>query len=142
MKKEKSCGAVVYYLGSDGPLFLIEKMELGHYSLPKGHVENNETEIETAHREIKEETSLELEINPSFRKTITYSPGKDIIKDVVFFISETKSKEVKPQLCEVSSILFLPLDEALKKLTFQLDKDVLIAANEFLHKSIITDTNN
>ena len=59
MIKEKSCGAVVYKKEEEKIYFLIEEMKAGHYSIPKGHVENNETEIETALREIKEETNLD-----------------------------------------------------------------------------------
>ena len=45
MTKEKSCGAVVYKVVDNVYYFLIEKMKRGHYSLPKGHVEENKTEV-------------------------------------------------------------------------------------------------
>ena len=60
MKKERSCGAVVYKREYDRTLFLLERMVQGHISLPKGHMEAGETEEETARREIREETALEL----------------------------------------------------------------------------------
>ena len=41
MIKEKSCGAVVYKIIYNKIFFLIEKMKRGHFSLPKGHVEDN-----------------------------------------------------------------------------------------------------
>ena len=72
MKKEKSCGAVVYKIINNQIFFLIEKMQRGHFSIPKGHVENNETEIETALREIKEETNLEVESIGMFINTFDY----------------------------------------------------------------------
>ena len=34
MKLEKSCGAVVYKMEENTPLFLIEHMALGHTSIP------------------------------------------------------------------------------------------------------------
>ena len=58
MKYEKSCGAVVYDLQNDTPIVLVEYMKKGHVSIPKGHVEEGETEVETAAREILEETGL------------------------------------------------------------------------------------
>ena len=61
MKKEKSCGAVVFRREKDGLVFLVETMTLGHISLPKGHVEDGETEEETARREIREETGKSLD---------------------------------------------------------------------------------
>lgn len=73
-KKEKSCGAVVFRREKGGLVFLIETMALGHISLPKGHVENGETEEETARREIWEETGLRTRVDTRFRHTISYSP--------------------------------------------------------------------
>ena len=58
---EKSCGIVLFY--SDEFLIIqhsTESNELkGHWDFPKGHVEENETELETASRELKEETGIE-----------------------------------------------------------------------------------
>ena len=48
------------------PLFLLIQQKAGHYGFPKGHVEKNETEVETAIREIKEETGLEVKIYNNF----------------------------------------------------------------------------
>ena len=60
---EKSCGAVVFYNGKSNTRILLVKNNNGRYwSFPKGHIEIGETEKETAVREIKEETSLEVEI--------------------------------------------------------------------------------
>ena len=132
MKKEKSCGAVVYKVIDNIYYFLIEKMKAGHYSLPKGHVEDNESEVQTAYREIKEETNLDVIIDEKFKETITYSPYENCIKDVVFFIAEAKSENIVNQECEVSEISFLPFDKAYKKLTHNDDKNVLTKAYLYL----------
>ena len=132
IKKEKSCGAVVYKQIGKEYFFLIEKMNLGHYSLPKGHVENGETEIQTAKREILEETNLSLSIDENFRKVITYSPFPNIIKDVVFFIAKIESGIIKNQEIEVSNIYLLSFDKAYKLLTFKSDKKVLLEAYSYL----------
>lgn len=132
MKKEKSCGAVVYKIEDGKRLYLIEKMQLGHYSIPKGHVEGSESEVETATREIKEETNLEVIIDTNFRKTTTYSPSKDVIKDVVFFVSRVIGGIPHNQEIEVNKILFLPFAEAYDILTFASDKEVLEAAEIYL----------
>lgn len=136
MKKEKSCGAVVYKKIDGGILYLIEKMNLGHTSLPKGHVEGNEREEETALREIKEETSLDVLLDTGFRHVITYSPSPDIIKDVVFFVAECK-EETKPMDRhddEVKESLWLPYKEAEESLTYDSDKKTLSLAAEYLKK--------
>ena len=132
IKKEKSCGAVVYRKRMNGLEFLLEHMIQGHTSIPKGHVEGSETEEETALREIREETNLEADLDTSFRHVITYSPGENIIKDVVFFIAEAKPGQMINQECEVSSLEWLPFEQALKALTHDSDRETLTAANEYL----------
>ena len=49
---EKSCGAVIFTEADGVRLYLIELMKKGHCSICKGHVEKNETEHQTAEREI------------------------------------------------------------------------------------------
>ncbi|MDO4458634.1 MAG: NUDIX domain-containing protein [Clostridia bacterium] len=133
MKYEKSCGAVVYKFESENRLYLIEHMALGHISLPKGHVEDGETEAETALREIREETNLEAELDTNFRKTITYSPFEGITKDVVFFTAKAKEGALINQESEVSGLEWLSFEDAMNILTYDTDKEVLTAAHEYLN---------
>ncbi len=104
MMNEKSCGAVVYRIGERGLFFLVEHMIQGYISIPKGHVEGNESEEETATREIREETGLEVRLDTVFRHNVTYSPGEGIQKQVIFFAAEVAGGNMKNQECEVSSL--------------------------------------
>lgn len=133
MKKEKSCGAVVFRREKGGLVFLIETMALGHISLPKGHVENGETEEETARREIWEETGLRARVDTRFRHTIRYSPRPGVEKDVVFFTAEAEEGDITPQPEEVRKAEFLPMEETLGLLTYASDREVLRAAEEYLN---------
>ncbi len=132
MKKEKSCGAVVWLNENGKRLYLIEHMALGHYSIPKGHVEGDETEVQTAEREIREETALEVSVDTGYRRVISYSPMPDVEKEVVFFIAEAADRNVTNQECEVSGICWLPYPAALDRLTFDSDKEVLRGAERYL----------
>ncbi len=132
MKHEKSCGAVVYQYAEGKPLFLIEHMALGHTSIPKGHVENGETEEETATREIREETNLEVELDSRFRHTVSYSPAPGIQKEVVFFIARAVSEKLINQECEVSALEWLPYEEALAAMTYDTDRETLSEAMRYL----------
>ena len=134
MKQEKSCGAVVYKREKERVFFLIEHMALGHVSIPKGHVEEGETETQTALREIKEETNLDVSLDAGFRNVITYSPYPGVIKDVVFFVAEAVSDELINQECEVSGLEWLSYEDAQKVLTFESDRDTLRKAREYLRK--------
>ncbi len=133
MIKEKSCGAVVYKREGNEYLFLLEKMKLGHISIPKGHVEANESEQETALREIKEETNLDVQLDTGLRQVISYSPYDGCVKEVVFFVAEGKeSRKMIPQECEVSDLIWANLQKAEELLTFDSDKQVLKNAYAYL----------
>ena len=132
MKKEKSCGAIVYKIKNEKIYTLILKMQRGHFSIPKGHVENNETEVETALREIKEETNLNVTINTDFRQVITYCPFENIVKDVVFFVAEYKSGCLRVQQEEVAEAKWVLLEKAVDCLTHDSDKNVMNNAIKFI----------
>ena len=134
MKHEKSCGAVVYTIREGQLFFLVEHMKLGHVSIPKGHVEGNETEEETARREIKEETNLDVRMDTAFRQEVSYSPAVGILKQVVFFAAEAVSTDMKNQECEVSGLEWLPHDNAIQAMTYDTDKEVLSGAVEYLSR--------
>ena len=72
MLHEKSCGAIVYrkYHGNT-EILLIKHINSGHWSFPKGHVEGDETEEETAKREIMEETGIDVNLDTTFREIVS-----------------------------------------------------------------------
>lgn len=118
---EKSCGAIIF----DDDKVLILQQAAGHWGFPKGHVENDETEVETAKREIKEETNLDVEINENFRYAEKYSPAEGVEKEVIYFIAKKIGGEINPQEEEVQKIEWLSYDEALERLTFNNSKELL-----------------
>ena len=131
MIREKSCGAVIYYRDSK-ILYLVEQMIQGHYALCKGHVEGNETEMQTAAREIREETGLEVTFIPGFREKTEYSPYSGCIKEVVYFLAESKGKANRVQPEEVSALLWLEYNQAMQFLTYESDKKILANARKFI----------
>lgn len=132
MKREKSCGAVIFRQENTQRGYLILTSTLGHTTLCKGHVEGEETEHETALREIREETGLTVDFVDGFRETISYSPKPEVAKDVVFFLARLRDGEPVCQPEEVAAIRFLPFNEALAALTHGSDQDTLRKAHAFL----------
>lgn len=128
MKREKSCGGLVIRKSQETKILIIKSV-CGHWSYPKGHVEDNESEVETSIREIKEETGLNCKIIPGFRHVITFKPHPDAIKDVVFFEAAPidESEEVICQLSEVETYGWFSFAEALKLVTYQTDREVLLS---------------
>lgn len=97
-KHEKSCGVVVFKQEKGKDYVLLVHHNLGHWGIPKGHVEDQETEEETAKREVLEETGINTSIIEGFRESIIYSPKENVLKEVVFFIGKAINNEITPQL--------------------------------------------
>ena len=130
MKREKSCGIVVF----DEDKVLLVFHNLGHYGFPKGHVEEGETEEETAVREVKEETNCDAKIIPGFREVITYSPKPNVMKDVVFFVGEALTTDLKPQEEETSDVFFINKSESVKTITYNEERSVIEKAIKFMEE--------
>ena len=131
---EKSCGAVILYKekGADEASILLVKNQKGRFwSFPKGHVELWENEKETAVREIKEETDLDVEILDNFREISDYCPFGKIRKRVVFFLAAAKSNKVKIQESEIESYTWVKLSEAKRVCTYDNDLRVIDKAREY-----------
>lgn len=132
MKKEKSCGAIIFYVENNKKqILLIRHMNGGHWAFPKGHVEGEETEIETAMREIKEETGINAVIDTRFREVVTYSPKKDVIKDVVYFFATTNEYKINVQEEEVCESKWVDFKDAANCVTYKHDKELIAKAIEF-----------
>ena len=122
MKKEKSCGAIIYNNNNE---VLVVKHTAGHWDFPKGHMEIGENEYQTAIREVKEETNIDIDIYKENRYTINYSPKENVDKTVVFFFFLSKTNDLKKQECEIASIGWFKYDDALNILTYDIAKELL-----------------
>ncbi len=132
MKQEKSCGAIILRKDTEELQVLLLKHNAGHWAFAKGHVEANETEEQTALREIKEETSLDVKLDTKFRTTVTYSPMEDVEKEVVYFLAYKTEGNETPQLEEISQMKWLNLDEAKNTVTYERDKEILQKVEKYL----------
>lgn len=126
MFHEKSCGAIVYRkFHGNIEILLIKHVNSGHWSFPKGHIEIGETEYQTALREIKEETGIDVLIDTSFREIVSYSPKKDTNKVVVYFLGKAKNYDFIPQQEEISDIKWVEIGLAKTILTYDNDKTIV-----------------
>lgn len=135
MKKEKSCGAVIFRRRHETIQYLLIHQIQGHWCFPKGHVEGNETEHETAQREIKEETNLTVTFIDGFRYSLNYSPSEGISKDVVYFLAGYAKGKEKAQEEELQGMGWFTYDEALATITFDNDRSLLVSADHFLKQT-------
>lgn len=137
MTYERSAGILIYRQLQDSREYLLLHYPGGHFDFPKGHVEKEETEHETAYRELKEETGIEKIVwIEGYREKIhyLYRRGSALMsKDVIFFLARTRQKKIKLSH-EHQGSLWLPYKEAMEKLTFKTAKDLLKKAESFLKR--------
>ena len=137
MKFEKSCGVIVFKPSETGAdILLICHRYGGHWAFPKGHVEADETEEQTALRELEEETGAKARLIEGYRETTTYSPGRGISKDVIFFVGKLTGGELTAQPSEVRRIEMLPYEKAFERLTYDADKQLLEKARPFIFANL------
>ncbi|MBO4865844.1 MAG: NUDIX domain-containing protein [Ruminococcus sp.] len=133
MVLEKSCGAIVYTIENEQIKYLIVEEISGSHSFPKGHMENEETEEETALREIREETDLDVELFTAFRVSEQYDPAEKtgVTKQVIYFLAKysgQKPRVVRPN--EVRALISLRLEDALK--IMEHEKEFLKQADDYI----------
>ena len=90
MKHEKSCGCIII---EDKKVLLIKQTN-GIWGFPKGHVEENETELQTAS------------------------------KEVVLFLAKKIGGNLSRQESEISQIEWLCFDDAISRLSYKNTKDL------------------
>ena len=129
MKKEKSCGTIII---ENNKVLLIQQTD-NAWGFPKGHVENNEKEQETAIRETKEETNLDVEIISNKKYIINYKINNEIDKEVVFFLAKKTSDKIKKQDEEIKNIKWVDLTKAFDIITYENTKN--------LYKEVLKDIN-
>ena len=107
----KSCGVLPYRIVDDVREYLIVFEKFSQcWSLPKGHMEAGETEIETALRELYEETGLSAQLDITATATVEYPISPITRKQVVFFLGQV-SGIPKTREGEIESFKWVKAEE-------------------------------
>ena len=134
MVYEKSCGAVVFTRLGCEIRYLVIKSLTGIYGFPKGHVEDGESEEQTAYREVFEETGISVTLLSGFRVEEEYPlPQKeDTIKQVVYFLGEYCDQKPRYQASELSDAVLVDYETAMSLFQFDSSRRILTEADKFL----------
>lgn len=124
MKQEKSCGCIII---NNNKVLLVYEKNQNFWGFPKGHVEQNETEIETAKREVKEEVGLDIKIIEDTRYEFKYTINNNVEKTCVIFLAYPITLQVHNQESEISKSKWFNIEEAIKILPYENQKEALIA---------------
>ena len=150
LTEERSAGAVLFNRNTDllieqkglprdlksGQIvFLLLQYPAGHWDFPKGNIEKGENEIDTARREVSEETNIDdIHIKSGFKKVVEYyyRRGPALIhKKVTYYLAEVTTTKV--QISEEHlGYQWLSIDESIAKVSFEKSKKVLLDANKFI----------
>jgi len=130
---EKSCGAVIYRKKENKLEYLtVQSKAYGHWGFPKGHIEEGETEKETAQREVAEEVGLHINIDHDFRAKIEYTLSNGTKKEVIYFTGDATGQHVTIQEDEIQDFKWCDYEDMIKLLTFENDRNILHQAHFFL----------
>lgn len=136
-KVEQSAGAVLFRRQGNKVVYLLLQHIRGHWAFPKGHVEGSETSIETARREIKEETGISrIRFFPRYKETIKFrfqwppksQDAESRLKFVVFYLGEVFTKDVHISE-EHKDYQWAPYEKAYKLLKHRNVRELLEKAN-------------
>ncbi|MGN0463343.1 MAG: bis(5'-nucleosyl)-tetraphosphatase, partial [Acutalibacteraceae bacterium] len=108
-----------------------------HWGFPKGHIEAGESEKETAVRETKEETGLDIDIIDGFSCKSEYTIQGKVEKAVVIFLAKARNNNVVKQEEEIDEFIWVDFNAAMRMLKFENDRNILIKAKEYIEKNNI-----
>jgi len=103
MTTQISAGIIIYRQTKDGIKFLLLYHGHNYWNFPKGKIEKDENTIETALREVYEETGLKrhyLELKKNFKTSERYifkarEDESKIFKIVTFYLAKTSNPIIK-----------------------------------------------
>lgn len=136
-RKIVSAGGVVFWKSNNNILVCIVKRKGKNvWILPRGRIEENENMEETVVREVKEETGI---ISKVIRKIGVvkynyYSPYDKTFydKEVHFYLLKISRQEKFLPNNEIQDRLWVTVEEALNKLSYEKEKKILLKAIEYI----------
>jgi bis(5'-nucleosidyl)-tetraphosphatase len=128
-KKERACGCIPFMRDRErGIVALMILRTGGYWEFPKGKQEEGEKDVDTALRELKEETGLTGEIAPEAPIITSYDFERDgvhVHKEVLFFFCRVPDGSVVTmQKSEVNDHVWLALEDLMDRATYPQIKDV------------------
>ena len=139
MIEETSAGIVLFRKENSKILFLLLHYPSGNWDFVKGKMEEDETTHQTAIRETLEETGItDIVFLDDFEEWIEYNfqfQGELVHKRVVFFLAETKTKEVSISH-EHLDYTWMDYQTAMEKTTFNNARLILSKSKSLLSKTL------
>ena len=124
-----SAGGLLVDLSTSRVVCICPTSQHGVVGLPKGHPEPGETAQQAALREVREETGfIPRLVQPEASASIQYSfvrREKTVVKTVQYFLMYITGGSSLDHDHEVTEVLLLDRNEALRRLTFEDERNVV-----------------
>src|SRR5262245_21717199 len=133
LKIKRAAGCVVYRYDAQGALWLLLIQDrYGKWTIPKGHLEDGETDAAAAVREVFEETGIHGELGSLIGQVeyhVLSKKGERRLKQVTFFLLRTTASTLSLQADEgIHAAEWLSPDAALARIDYPQVRDVLARA--------------
>lgn len=113
-------------------ILMIKHVNGGHWALPKGHGEVNESAKQTAVRELLEETGLSVaKFLKRWALVERYCLEPSVWKVVRYYLAEVEG-EMKLQESEVSEARWVSLDEGGQLATYDPTREIIAKVERYL----------
>ncbi len=114
----------------DGAVLLVHRPRYGDWSFPKGKLDSGESPLETAVREVREETGYRVAVT-GFAGAMGYLV-KGVPKTVLFWEMAPLEQFDIEDRDEVGELAWLPFAEALQRMSYSLERELLekVTANK------------
>jgi 8-oxo-dGTP pyrophosphatase MutT (NUDIX family) len=128
--REFSAGGVVVRQMRGRAFVAVVRVRDEILALPKGHPDGDETSAQAAQREVREETGLEADVLERLGdvKYWYVRGGERVMKVVAFFLFRYRSGSVENHDHEVEEALWIPLEEAPRRLAYKGEREMADAA--------------
>jgi len=132
MNRSTHAGAVVFRLTRDGPRYLLVEANgnRGRWVFPKGHIEDGETAVDTALREVTEEAGVRARSIRKLRRVQQKQEGRRI--SITYFLMAYAGRG-RP--LDKRRVRWLGLGEALDALDLEKSRRVLRSADRLVTRS-------
>lgn len=146
MRREFSAGGIVFRQTPSGKQWLLIKpKDTNRWQLPKGLLDSGESTAEAALREVREEGGVEAELIDKVDTIRIFfhwppkaklQPGETqdrVVKTIAYFLMEVVAEtETGPDRDEIDEVVWVPFAEAINRLAFKNEKEVLRKGKEMV----------
>ena len=134
-----SYGVIPIFKNKDGfYILLVKNTKGGHWGLPKGTLEKDEKPIDTAKRELFEETGIkdiDIKTDPTFQEKYDFEQNDTLYsKTNTYYLGFVSQMTEGNQLDQIDELKWVKISEAQNTLTHQSAIDVVVKLSEYLNK--------